>query len=81
MDNFISRRIAETDLVLCLGDIAIQTTDAIVNAANPAPCGGDGVDGAIHRAGGPSTLRSLRRFLGAADQGGAGNVPRFPLAR
>jgi O-acetyl-ADP-ribose deacetylase (regulator of RNase III) len=73
-------------LELALGDITEQQVDAIVNAANSQLAGGGGVDGAIHRRGGPAIMaETAKRYpagcpTGSAVITSAGNLPaRFVI--
>jgi len=73
--------IGDCIIELVQGDITDQATDAVVNAANSRLAGGGGVDGAIHRRGGPQIMEETRRLYpegcptGSAVISSAGNLP------
>ena len=83
LDARLEIAIGSREFALQTGDITRVPADAIGNAANTRLAGGGGVDGAIHRAGGPSIMRELdaiRAGIGRCPPGGAvvtgaGNLP------
>lgn len=80
-DMATGQAIDRTRLVLLQGDLTDQSVDAIVNAANSRLAGGGGVDGAIHRRGGPDIMAECRTIIDRIGQLEPGDAVRTTAGR